>query len=683
VQPKDLKGKQVILALLRVEIKDVRLAPNSPLLAKASTSVQGALAVVASLLFVCAWTAFAQSDSISPGRNLEVLGVPPIPKSLAKAVQPYSQAYGLPLAGWDPTKREIWLKGISSATWVSRIKEPGAPPAASTIYIQSSGIYDIYFQPKGKYLAFTRDAEGNETFQLYLYDIAGRKAAQLSDGKSRNTEPVWSNAGDKIVYSSTPTGDLGVNLRLIDPADPTSDRLLAKSSGNYFKAYDWSPDDKQIVFCDFTFNTAGALWLVDVESGKKSLLAGSSERPEFLDFAQFSKDGKGVYAVTDHDSDVRRLAYIDLASRKFTYIPSDSHWDVDESQLAPDGRTMAFTTNEEGLSHVHLFDLATQNEKAITTIPRGIISDLKWHANSNDLAFNFRSFRTPNDVYSVNILSGKVDYWATSFNNRLNADDFAKPELVHWTTFDKRTLSGFLYRPPAKFLGKRPVIIDIHGGPEEQFRPGFNDEENYFINELGVAKIYPNVRGSSGYGKVFAHLDDGLHREDAVKDIGTLLDWIKTQPGLDADRVLVQGGSYGGFLALSAACRYGGRIRGTISESGISDLASFIERTEGWRRGLQRAEFGDERIPKIREFMEHTAPLNNTGKIRTPLLIIHGANDPRVPATQAASIVAATKDRVPVWYILAKDEGHGFSLQSNRDYKLYASILFVKEFLLR
>jgi len=625
----------------------------------------------------------ALGQVVSPSKSIEAVGVPPIPGSLAHEVEKYGGIYGLPLAGWDPLKQEIWLKGLSSSTWVSRVTKPGATPAISSIYIQANGIYDIYFQPQGKYLAYTKDTDGNETFQLYLYEIGGGKITQLSDERSRNTEPVWSNAGNKIVYSSTPTGDSGVNLRLIDPADPRSDRLLTKSSGNYFKAYDWSPDDKQIVFCDFTFNTAGALRLVDVESGKKSLIAGGSERPEFLDFAQFSKDGKGVYVVTDHDSDVRRLAYIDLASRKFSYIPSDSHWDVDESQLAPDGRTIAFTTNEEGISRLHLFDVATQKEKAIPIIPLGIISDLKWHANSADLAFNFKSFRTPDDVYSVNAVSGKVDCWATSFKNRLNTDDFAQPELVHWTTFDKRTLSAFLYRPPAKFAGKRPVIIDIHGGPEEQFRPGFNDEDNYFVNELGVAKLYPNVRGSSGYGKVFAHLDDGVQREDAVKDIGTLLDWMKTQPGLDADRVLVQGGSYGGYLALSTACRYGSRIRGAISESGLSDLASFIERTEGWRRGLQRAEFGDERIPKIREFMERTAPLNNAGKIKTPLLIIQGANDPRVPATQAASIVAATKDRVPVWYILAKDEGHGFSQQSNRDYKLYACILFVKEFLLK
>jgi dipeptidyl aminopeptidase/acylaminoacyl peptidase len=257
------------------------------------------------------------------------------------------------------------------------------------------------------------------------------------------------------------------------------------------------------------------------------------------------------------------------------------------------------------------------------------------------------------------------------------------PELIHWTTFDKRTISGFLYRPTKKTTGKTPVLIDIHGGPEEQYRPVFGYESNYFLNELGVAKIYPNVRGSTGFGKTFTRLDDGLRREDAVKDIGALLDWIKTQPNLDADRVAVEGGSYGGYLALSVATTYSDRIRGTISESGISNLASFVERTEGWRRGLQRSEFGDERDPKTREFLERVAPLNNAQKITKPLLIIQGQNDPRVPLAEAEKIVAATKGRIPVWYVLARNEGHGFVQKSNRDYRTYATILFVKEFLLK
>ena len=636
------------------------------------------LAIVISLF--ASQVALAQGDVTPPGKNIVAVGVPPIPASLAGELQPYTSIYGLPLAGWAQDKREILLKGLSSVTWISRVKSPGITPETSSIYIQAGGIYDVYFQPQGKYLAYTRDESGNESFQLYTYEIGTGKTTRLSDGKSRNTEPVWSNAGDKIVYSSTPSGASGVSLRLINPVDPKTDHLLAQSSGTYFKAYDWSPDDKQVVFCDFASNTASTLWLVDPASGNKTLLSPKAVTSELYDFPQFSKDGKGIYVVTDHDSDFRRVAYIDLASGKMSYVPSARQWDVDEFQVAPDGKTLAFITNEDGISRLHLFDVVAGKERAVPEIPLGIISDIKWRKDSTELAFNFKSSRTPNDVYSVNTETGRVELWVS---NGADTSKFSQPELIHWPTFDKRTLSGFLYRPPANFKGKRPVIIDIHGGPEEQYRPGFGYEDNYFLNELGVAKIHPNVRGSSGYGKAFLHLDDGAQREGAVKDIGALLDWIKTQPDLDADRVLVEGTSYGGYLALSTAFTYADRIKAVISDSGISNLASFVEHTEGWRRELQRAEFGDERDAKTREFMDRTAPLNNAQKMKKPLLIIQGQNDPRVPVGEAARLVAATKERIPVWYIVAKDEGHGFVKQENRDYRLYAIVLFVKAFLLK
>lgn len=639
---------------------------------------------VVSILIASAIAVSGQNGTIAPGDKLQTVGVPPIPASLAKEVDPYTSIYGLRVAGWDPTKREVWLKSLSSSTWVSRIRTPGATPELTWIYIRSPGIYDIYFQPQGKYLAYTKDTDGDEIFQLYLYEIGGdRKITQLSDGKSRNTEPVWSNAGDRIVYSSTPTGAAGVNLRVVNPLEPQSDRLLSESSGNYFKAYDWSPDDKYVVFCDAVSNTVATVWLVDAKSGEKSLLSPKSTQPEFYESPQFSKDGKGVYVITDHGSDFRRILYIDLASRKLSFIQSDPRWDVEDFQLSPDGRTLAFITNEGGVSRLHLLDVVSKREQAIQQLAAGVVSDLRWNKASTDVAFNFRSAHAANDVYSVNVEAGNVELWAKSVTNGIDINRFAEAEPIHWQSFDKQMLSGSLYRPPPTFSGKRPVIIDIHGGPEEQYRPGFGYDDAYFVNNLGVAKIYPNVRGSSGYGKAFLHSDDGPRREDAVKDIGALLDWIKTQPNLDADRVLVKGASYGGYLSLSVACTYSDRIRAAISDSGISNLAAFVERTEGWRRQLQRSEFGDERDPKIKAFMERTAPVNNARKITKPLLIVQGQNDPRVPVGQAEIIVAATKDRIPVWYILGKNEGHGFAQPENRDYQLYATILFVKEFLLK
>jgi len=625
----------------------------------------------------------AQSEIISPGKNIETIGVPAIPGSLVREVDPYRGAYGLPLAGWNPVKREIWLKGLSSVTWISRVRSPGAAPETSSIYIKTSGIYDIYLQPQNRYLAYTRDVDGNEQFQLYSYEISGGKSTLLSDGKTRSTEPVWSNRGDKIVYSSAPTGQVGVNLRLVNALDPTFDHLLVQSSRGYLKAYDWSPDDKQVVYCDFSANIASTLWLIDVTSGSKVLLSPKRSTQDLYDNPQFSKDGKGIYVVTDHDSDMRRLAYIDLASHQFTYVPSETRWDVEEFQLSPNGKLLAFLTNEDGISRLHVFDRKAGKEISVPQSQLGVLSDLKWNSASTEIAFNFKSGRTPNDVYSINFETGKEELWARSITNGVKTEKFAIPELIHWPSFDKRTISGFLYRPPSKFTGKRPVIITIHGGPEEQFRPTFRYEQNYYLNELGVAKIYPNVRGSAGYGKAFLNLDNGLRREDAVRDVGALLDWIRTQPDLDAERVLVEGASYGGYLALSTAYNYPNRIKAAISDSGMVNLGGFVTSAKDWRVELQRSEFGDERQPKIRKFMESTAPLNNAKKIKKPLLLIQGENDPRVPAAEAARFVAAIKGRIPVWYILAKDEGHGFSQQANRDFQLYATIMFVKEFLLK
>lgn len=628
-------------------------------------------------------TALAQTtESIKPGDNLIAYGIPPVPASLAREVQPYMGIYGLPLAGWDPVKREVWLKGLSSVTWISTITIPGAEPKIGT-YLQAGGIYDVYYQPQGKYIAYTRDNDGNETFQLYLYNIESHATTLLSDGKSRNTEPVWSHSGERLIYSSSPTGAQGVSLRTINPFEPKSDRLLLQSAGGYLKASDWSPDNKQAVYCDFTSNTTSTLWLIDVATGAKTRLSPQTSREELYDFPQFSSDGKGLYVITNHDSDVRRLAYLDLQTKQFKYPSDHIKWDVDEFQLSPNGKTLAFVTNEEGNARLRLLDVVTGQEKQVPHPPVGLISDLKWHNNSTDLAFNYKSPRTPNDVYSVNVNTGKIELWSRSITNGVDTQKFSLPEIIHWKTFDARTLSCYLYRPPAKFTGKRPVMIDIHGGPEEQYRPGFGYEDNYFLNELGVVKIYPNVRGSSGFGRAFLELDNGLKRQDAVKDMGALLDWIKTQPDMDADRVLVEGASYGGYMSLSAAVSYGDRIRAVISDSGPSNLATFVERTEGWRRGLQRAEFGDERDPTARDFMERTAPLHNAQKINKPLMIIQGQNDPRVPVSESESIVQATKGRIPVWYLLAKNEGHGFAKQSNRDYRLYATILFVKEFLLK
>lgn len=640
---------------------------------------------VALLLVICCHFAFAQGDYISPSNNLIVEGIPRIPAALAQAAKRYTRAYGLPLAGWNAAKREVLLKDMaSSSTLLYRVESPGSI-AQPFKFIPFGGIYDLYPSPQGRYMVYNKDADGNEAFQMYLYDSESGKSTRLTDGESRNTEPIWSNRGDHIIYSSSPAGGSGVSLAIINPFDPKTSRILAQSTGTYLKAYDWSPDDRRAVFINYASNAVSTLWLIDVATGEKTLLSPKREgADEYYDTPQFSTDGKGVYVITDHDSDIRRLAYVDLATKQFEYVSVQSKWDVEEFRAAPDGKHLAYTTNEEGISHLHLLDTRSNLEKTISAVPVGIISDLKWNNNSLDLAFNFKSPRTPGDVYSFDIQTGKVEQWAKGKTGEADVTQIPDPEVIHWKSFDGRIISGFLYHPPPKWAGKRPVIIDIHGGPEEQYRPSFWGEDNYLLNELGVAKIYPNVRGSSGYGKVFLSLDNGIHREDSVRDIGALLDWIKTQPDLDSGRVMTTGGSYGGFMSLSTAVEYGDRLRATQSSSGPSNLVTFLENTEGWRRDTRRTEYGDERDPTIRTFLERIAPINNAGKIKRPLFILQGKNDPRVKAEEAERMVdVLRKNNVPVWYLLAKDEGHDFLNQRNIDFQFYATVLFIQEYLLR
>jgi dipeptidyl aminopeptidase/acylaminoacyl peptidase len=345
---------------------------------------------------------------------------------------------------------------------------------------------------------------------------------------------------------------------------------------------------------------------------------------------------------------------------------------------------LAYTLNEDGFSSLHVIDTETRQEARLPAAPRGVISGLRWHPNGRDLGFTLSGARHTADVYSIDVEKGTLERWTTSETGGLNAQEFSEPEIIHWKSFDGRVISGFLYMPPKRFTGPRPVIVNIHGGPEGQSRPGFLGRNNYYISELGAAMIYPNVRGSSGYGKTFLALDNGLKREDSVKDIGTLLNWIAGDARLDAGRVLATGGSYGGYMTLASAFHFNDRLRCTVDIVGISNFVSFFERTSPYRRDLRRVEYGDERDPKIREFFEKIAPLHHASEISKPMFIVAGRNDPRVPAYEGEQMAAAIrKNGAPVWYLIADDEGHGFAKRKNLDFEFAATVMFVKEFLLK
>jgi dipeptidyl aminopeptidase/acylaminoacyl peptidase len=627
----------------------------------------------------------AQSDEIVPNENLVAEGIPKIPATLADSVGRYSEFRTAGFASWHPTRREMLIETRFADTYqVHLVKFPGGARRQLTFF--PDRIAGAEFQPgKGDSFLFSKDVGGGEFFQLYLYDLKTGDIKLLTDGKSRNTDPRWSYSGDRIAYGSTKRTGNDVDIWVVRPSDPSSARMVAQMDGGGWGVSDWSPDGKQLLVTNEISAAESYVWLVDVASGKKELLTPKTgSETAFHGNARFAKDGKGMYMTSDEDSEFQRLVYMDLSSHKTTVLTPSLQWDVEDLDISQDGQRIAFEANEDGLSKLHVLDTKTGKEVSVPTLPLGVFYGLQWRNGSRELAFSFSSAGQPFDAYSVDMATGKIERWTFSETGGLNTSGFSKAQLIHWKSWDARSISGFLYKPPVKVAGKHPVIIDIHGGPEGQVRPDFLGRDNYYVNELGIAMIYPNVRGSTGYGKTFQKLDNGFLREGSYKDINSLLDWIQTQPDLDAGRVLITGGSYGGFMTLAVATNYNDRICCSVDVVGPSNLVTFLEHTSGYRQDLRRVEYGDERDPKMREFLERIAPANNAQNITKPLFVIAGQNDPRVPASESAQMVEVVrKNGTPVWWLLAKDEGHGFAKKKNRDFQFYATVEFVKEFLLK
>lgn len=643
------------------------------------------------ILTICSAIVFAQSAPpastavIKPNENLVAEGIPPIPVSIAEQAGRYSEVRSAFLGSWNPRQREMLiLTRFGDTNQVHLVKMPGGARSQLTFF--PDRVSGAHFEPtKGNYFIFGKDIGGGEWFQLYRYDMASGDITLLTDGKSRNLDSLFSHAGDRLVYTSTRRTGKDTDVWIMDPLDPKSDRMLLQLQGGGWQPAAWSFDDKQILLIEGISANETYLWLVDVATGQKKLLTpkGGAEKISYRDGA-FAKDGRGVYVLTDKDSEFHRLAYVDLPSMQHTYLTTEIPWDIDNLEITEDGRLLAFVSNENGASVLHVMDTATRKLKPAPQLPLGVIGGLRWHRNGRDLGFSMASARTPSDIYSLDAQSGQVTRWTYSETGGLNTQNFSEPQLIKWRSFDGREISGFLYRPPARFTGKRPVMVNIHGGPEGQSRPGFIGSNNYYIGELGVAMIFPNVRGSTGFGKTFLKLDNGMNRDQTFKDIGALLDWIATQSDLDSSRVMITGGSYGGLMTYAIATFYNDRICCSLPVVGITSLVTFLEHTEVYRRDLRRVEYGDERDPKMREYMTSISAFQNADRIRKPLFAVVGKNDPRVPYTESVQMMDKLKQNgAPVWFLIANDEGHGFAKKKNQQFQFFSTIMFVRRFLLK
>ncbi|MBK9400815.1 MAG: S9 family peptidase [Bacteroidetes bacterium] len=624
------------------------------------------------------------AQTLQAGDNLIVDGVTPIPLTLVSELNRYTNVRGAGFADWHPVKREMLMSTrFGNTSQLHYLKNPMGARTQITFFDEPVG--NAVFDPKeGKYFLFSRDAGGNEFAQIYRYDMVDGAITLLTDGKrSQNGGISWNTKGDRVAFSSTKRNGADRDIYMMDPLNPSTEKLIFEAKGGGFGMNDWSPDDNSIIIGEGISVNESRLWLLDLKTGTKKRLSPETKEQAVFGGAVYLPDGKSIYLTTDMDNEFEYLAKMDIATGKIKAITKAIPWEISTYDLSKDGTKMIFSTNEAGLSKVYLLNTVTDTYELIKEIPDGLIGGFAFHNNGEDVVFNYSNATSSGDIYVFNLKSRKFERWTESELGGLVASQLNDAKLIKWKSFDGQEISGFYYKAAAKFTGKRPVIIMIHGGPEGQSLPNFLGRNNYFLNELGVSIIFPNVRGSTGYGKSFVKLDNGYLRENSVKDIGALLDWIAVQPDLDASRVMTMGGSYGGYMALACAVHFSDRLKCSNDIVGISNFNTFLKNTESYRRDLRRVEYGDEQNPEMYAFLEKISPLTNVSKIKIPMFIVQGGNDPRVPRTEAVQMAEALKkNNIPVWYLEAKDEGHGFRKKTNSDYQFYSTILFVKKYLL-
>ncbi|MES2101559.1 MAG: prolyl oligopeptidase family serine peptidase [Pseudomonadota bacterium] len=649
------------------------------------------LTALASLLIACGTTPTA---TIAPNANLVAQGIPPIPASIAAQVAKYTDFRGHSFVDWHPARREMLVSHLlagASTPQLFRITAPLAAPEQLTD--TSDPVRDASYAPRdGTYIVFARGSGGNEQFKLYRLDLPGKQVTLLTDTPERHTMEGWLHTSAQMLTLASPldrTAEGGSRaaitqtLRLLDPLQPQAAVTLAKLPGGGWGVGGISWDDKQVALTRYLSANESQVWMLDLATRQLAQLlpaAGSTGKASWF-AGDFKRDNSGLFLLSDQGSEFRELVFYSFADRRITPITRDIPWNVSGATGNEAGTLIAAQANVDGRDELRLYDAHSLKQLAAPTVPAGSVGTTNFHPTLPDLAFSLNSAQGPSQIWSLNPTSGAVEQWTRAWAPPgVDTRSFPEQRIVRWTSFDGRTISGILNLPPARFTGKRPVLIAIHGGPEGQATLSFLGRSNYYVNELGIAVIQPNVRGSSGYGKTFLALDDGFKREDSVKDIGALLDWIATQPGLDAARVVVTGGSYGGYMSLAVATTYSDRIAGSIDVVGISSFLTFLKNTESYRRDLRRVEYGDERDPAMRAHLEKISPLTNAGGIRKPLFVVQGRNDPRVPVTEAEQMVAKVRaNGSPVWYLRGENEGHGFARRENADFQFYATVLFLQQ----
>ncbi|MFZ5972791.1 MAG: S9 family peptidase [Bacteroidota bacterium] len=620
--------------------------------------------------------------------NLITENIPDIPQELRKRLNQYQNTRSALPLGWSPNGQAMLMSTrFAETSQIHLIAAPGGARKQITFFEEPVG--GGYYCPNLGYhgFMFTKDIGGNEFQQLYWFDLNTGKYEMISDGgRSQNSDFKWSEDGTQFIYTSTRRNGKDYDLFLGDMTDMKNAKPILEREGLWYPI-DWSIDTKSVIIGNYVSASKSLLYVLDLATGKLEQVNATAKEDISYGQSAFSSDGRGIYYVSNEGGEFMTLKYYDITTKKSTALTTGISWDVDSFIINKKRNTIVFAVNENGI--YKLFKLETANNKytALGGVPPAVTLPVAFHPQGTTFSLLINSPKSPSDIYTYDLNDNKLTQWTFSEVGGLDNSKFISPTLIEYETFDKisdkpRKIPAFYYRPE-NVKGKIPVIILIHGGPESQAFPNFSPVRSILTSELGVALVVPNVRGSSGYGKSYLKLDDGYKREESVKDIGKLIDWIANQPELDATRIGVIGGSYGGYMTLAALTHFNDKIRVGVDLFGISNFISFLQNTEDYRKDLRRVEYGDERDPKMNDFLTKISPANNVDKISKPLLIIQGQNDPRVPPSESEQMKnKLQKKGNEVWYLLAKNEGHGFQKKENQVFQDLVIIMFLQKYLL-
>ena len=612
--------------------------------------------------------------------------IPEIPEEVRHELFRWQDVRAAALRAWSADGKSIYVStGFGSVDSLHKIDMPLGARKQLTFFREP--ISQVSRRPGSSQLIFARDAGGSEFAQVFAFDDITGEATMLTDGESRNGEMVWDRRGSRFAYLSTRRNGAANDIWIMNPDEPEGATIAVEANDGFIWApAEFSREGSRLLVENYVSVTDSRAVLVDLDSGAVTVLAGGESKKSVNSPVAFDDDADGFWLITDQGSEFRQLAWQSLRpGAQPEIVTSEIPWDVRNVAISDDRKRMAFVTNENGNSRLYLLDPSTREYREVDNLPTGIAYGLRFSPDNRRLGMTLNSAQAPSDAYVLKLgraplKAGRLERWTESEIGGLDASMFVVPELVTYPTFDGRDIPAWIHKPQRP--GPHPVIIRIHGGPEGQARPVFSTTYQLWATSLGAAVIQPNVRGSTGFGKTYVGLDNGFRREDSVKDIGALLDWIETQPDLDASRVVVYGGSYGGYRALASAVHFSDRLRGVIDNVGISSFVSFLENTQDYRRDRRRQEYGDERDPEMRAHLERISPLNNVERMNVPMFIIQGENDPRVPVTEAIQMVEALRERgQSVWYMNALNEGHGYRKRENRDVMQQAMMMFLRQHL--